>query len=224
MTETNRKAILVGASGSIGRSLLHDLLNDSSYAEVLVLVRKKLSIEHPKLNQLLIDFNRLSEYSAEIKGNVVFCCLGTTKSQTPDEDQYRRIDYQYPLDIAWMAHTNGADSYHLVSAMGADKDSSFFYNRTKGEVERDLKAVPFKSIHIYRPSLLDGKRSQKRFGESVLNTLMHLINPLLTGKWKKYRSIKVESVSKVMLAQSLNNQKGIFIHQSDQIQALSDVL
>ncbi|MGY0039117.1 NAD(P)H-binding protein [Pedobacter sp. NJ-S-72] len=124
----NRKAILlVGASGSIGRSLLQDLLNDSHYTEVLVLVRKKLSIEHPELNQLVIDFSRISEYSAEIKGNAVFCCLGTTKSQTPDENQYRMIDYQYPLDIAWMAHTNGADSYHLVSAMGADKNSSFFF-------------------------------------------------------------------------------------------------
>jgi len=224
MTEINRKAILAGASGAIGSSLLQYLLNDNNYKEILVLVRRKLSIEHPKLTQLVVDFSRLSEYSAEINGNAVFCCLGTTKSQTPDEHEYRLIDYQYPLDIAWMAHTNGAESYHLVSAMGADKTSSFFYNRTKGEVESDLKAVPFKSIHIYRPSLLDSKRSQIRFGESVLNTLMHLINPLLIGKWKKYRSIKADAVAKVMLAQSLNHQKGIFIHPSDHIQALSEVL
>ncbi|MBB6274676.1 uncharacterized protein YbjT (DUF2867 family) [Pedobacter cryoconitis] len=218
------KAILVGASGAIGRCLLQDLLNDSNYKEVLILVRRKSDIEHPKLKQLVIDFNRLSDYSAELKGDAVFCCLGTTKSQTPDQKEYLKIDYQYPLDIAWMAYTNGAQSYHLVSAMGADKNSSFFYNRTKGEVESEMKTVPFKSIHIYRPSLLDGKRTQKRFGESVLNSLMQLINPLLMGSWKKYRSIKVESVAKVMLAQSLNDQKGIFIHPSDQIQMLSDVL
>ncbi|KIO75896.1 hypothetical protein TH53_17665 [Pedobacter lusitanus] len=222
--EKKRKAILAGASGSIGSCLLQDLLNDNNYTEVLVLVRKNLNIQHPKLNQLVIDFNRLSDYSAEIKGDAVFCCLGTTKSQTPDQKEYRRIDYQYPLDIAWIAQTNGAESYHLVSAMGADKNSSFFYNKTKGEVERDLKDVPFKSIHIYRPSLLDSKRSQQRFGEGMMNRLMHIINPLLIGKWKKYRSIKVEAVAKVMQAQSLNEQKGIFIHQSDQIQALSDVL
>jgi len=224
MTMTDMKAILVGASGAIGRCLLQDLLNDSNYKEVLILVRRKSDIEHPKLKQLVIDFNRLSDYSAELKGDAVFCCLGTTKSQTPDQKEYLKIDYQYPLDIAWMAYTNGAQSYHLVSAMGADKNSSFFYNRTKGEVESELKTVPFKSIHIYRPSLLDGKRTQKRFGESVLNSLMQLINPLLMGSWKKYRSIKVESVAKVMLAQSLNDQKGIFIHPSDQIQMLSDVL
>lgn len=224
MTMTDMKAILVGASGAIGRCLLQDLLNDSNYKEVLILVRRKSDIEHPKLKQLVIDFNRLSDYSADLKGDAVFCCLGTTKSQTPDQKEYLKIDYQYPLDIAWMAYTNGAQSYHLVSAMGADKNSSFFYNRTKGEVESELKTVPFKSIHIYRPSLLDGKRTQKRFGESVLNSLMQLINPLLMGSWKKYRSIKVESVAKVMLAQSLNDQKGIFIHPSDQIQMLSDVL
>lgn len=224
MTMTDMKAILVGASGAIGRCLLQDLLNDSNYKEVLILVRRKSDIEHPKLKQLVIDFNRLSDYSAELKGDAVFCCLGTTKSQTPDQKEYLKIDYQYPLDIAWMAYTNGAQSYHLVSAMGADKNSSFFYNRTKGEVESEMKTVPFKSIHIYRPSLLDGKRTQKRFGESVLNSLMQLINPLLMGSWKKYRSIKVESVAKVMLAQSLNDQKGIFIHPSDQIQMLSDVL
>ncbi|MET4142462.1 uncharacterized protein YbjT (DUF2867 family) [Pedobacter sp. UYP1] len=223
MTE-NMKAILVGASGSIGRSLLQDLLDDVHYTEVLVLVRKRLTIQHLKLNQLVIDFNRLNDYAAEIKGNAVFCCLGTTKSQTPDQQQYRQIDYQYPLDIARIAYTNGAASYHLVSAMGANENSSFFYNRTKGEVERDLKVVPFKSIHIYRPSLLDGERTQKRFGESIMNRLMHLINPLLVGKWKKYRSIKVSAVAKVMAAQSLNEQKGIFTHPSDQIQALSDVL
>ena len=91
------KAILVGASGSIGRSLLQDLLNDTHYTDVLVLVRKKLTVQHPKLNQLVIDFSRLSDYAAEIKGNAVFCCLGTTKSQTPDQQQYRQIDYQYPL-------------------------------------------------------------------------------------------------------------------------------
>ncbi|RAJ27087.1 oxidoreductase [Pedobacter cryoconitis] len=223
MTE-HRKAILVGASGSIGRSLLQDLLDDIHYTEVLVLVRKKLTIQHPKLNQLVIDFDRLNTFAADIKGNAVFCCLGTTKSQTPDQQQYRQIDYQYPLDVARIALKNGAESYHLVSAMGADETSSFFYNRTKGEVERDLKAIPFKSIHIYRPSLLDGERSQKRFGESMMNKLMHIINPLLVGKWRKYRSIKVGAVAKVMVAQSLNDQKGIFTHPSDQIQALSDVL
>lgn len=218
------KAVLAGASGSIGNSLMTALLNDDNYTEVLILVRKKLNIKHPKLIQLVVDFDRLSDYAAEIKGKVVFCCLGTTKSQTPDLELYRRIDYQYPLDLAWIAQTNGAESYHLVSALGANKNSSIFYTKTKGELESDLKAVPFKSIFIYRPSLLDGKRAQKRFGEGVMNAMMHLINPLLTGSWKKYRSIKVGVVAKAMLRQSLEDKKGVFIYQSDQIQDLGGPL
>lgn len=213
-----KRAILVGASGSIGTSLLQQLLADDNYTEVLVLVRKELGLQHAKLKQLVLNFDEINKYAQEITGDTVFCCLGTTKSQTPGETVYKKIDYQYPLDVAWIAQTNGAESYHLVSAIGANKDSSIFYNRTKGEVERDLKAVPFKSICIYRPSILAGPRKEVRMGEGIMNALMRIINPLLTGRFKKYRSIKVEVVAKAMLKQSLTAEKGIFIYESDQIQ------
>lgn len=216
-----KKAILIGASGSIGSSLLQQLLADTNYSEVLVLARRKLDAEHPKLKQITVDFDKLKDYSADIKGDAVFCCMGTTKAQTPDEVQYRKIDYQYPLDVAWIAHTNGAESYHLVSSIGANIDSPTFYIKTKGQVEQDLKMVPFKNIHIYRPSLLDGERNQKRFVEKAMNVLMYIINPLLFGNWKKYRSIKVGNVAKAMLNQSLNDKKGVFVHESDEIQKLS---
>lgn len=157
----------------------------------------------------------------KLKAIPFFCCLGTTKSKTPDQQEYRKIDYQYPLDVGYIALANGAESYHLVSAMGANKNSSIFYSRTKGEVEESLKIIPFKCIIIYRPSLLEGKRTEKRFLESISNTVMHLINPLLSGSLKKYRSIKVEDVALAMLKQSLEDKKGIFTCQSDQIQDLS---
>lgn len=217
-----KKAILVGASGSVGNSLLLQLLACKQYSSVLILVRKELRMQHPKLTQLVIDFDQINQYAPEIKGDMVFCCLGTTKSQTPDQQQYRKIDYQYPLDVAWIAQTNGAESYHLVSSIGANKDSSTFYTRTKGEVERDLKAVPFKSIHIYRPSLLDGPRKNKRVLEGISNAVMYLVNPLLFGGLKKYRSIKVETVAKAMIKESLNDKRGVFIHESDEIEKLSD--
>ncbi|HEY0177398.1 MAG TPA: oxidoreductase [Pedobacter sp.] len=215
-----KKAILAGASGSVGSSLLLQLLACKQYSHVLVLVRKELRMQHPKLKQLVIDFDRLSDYSSEITGDVVFCCLGTTKSQTPDQQQYRKIDYQYPLDIAWIAQVNGAESYHLISSIGANKDSSAFYIRTKGELERDLKAVPFKNIHIYRPSLLDGARQQRRLLEESINAVMYFLNPLLVGGLKKYRSIKVETIAAAMIKQSLNDDRGIFIYESDQIARL----
>jgi uncharacterized protein YbjT (DUF2867 family) len=217
-----KKAIILGASGAIGNSLLFLLLENKDFTEVLVPVRKELRIEHPKLKQLLVDFDNIGHYAPQITGDVVFCCLGTTKSKTPDQQRYRMIDYQYPLDIAGIAVKNGAESFHLISSIGADKNSSVFYTRTKGEVENDLQAIPFRSIHIYRPSLLDASRKDKRFMEAGINLLMHLVNPLLMGRLKKYRSIKVENVAKAMLRLSLDHQPGTFIHESDEIQKLSE--
>ena len=215
-----RKAILAGASGLIGSNLLQQLLNSRHYSEVLILVRKQLPITHPKLKQLVVDFEQLSHYAADIKGDVVFCCLGTTKKQTPDQAAYRKIDYQYPLDIAWIAQTNGAESYHLVSSIGANKNSSVFYTRTKGEVESDLKAVPFKSIFIYRPSFLIGNRKNNPFFLTFLGKTLTFINPLFIGSFRKWRTIRAEVVAKAMLISSLNHQREIFMYESDEIQRI----
>lgn len=217
-----KKAILAGASGAIGSSLLQQLLSNTSYKEVLVLVRKELDVKNPKLKQIVLDFDKLDDYASQITGDVVFCCLGTTKSETPNKDLYRKIDYQYPLDIAWLAQANGAKSYHLVSAMGANIDSSMFYNRTKGITEQDLKTVPFENICIYQPSLLNGNRSKKRLAEGILNVIMLVVNPFLFGPMRKYRSIKVENVAKAMVINSLQDHKGVFTYESDQIQEISN--
>ena len=211
------KAVLLGASGLIGSSLLRQLLASPQYSEVLVLVRKPLNQQHPKLKVLVVDFDKLNDYAENLKTDVVYCCLGTTKKKTPDQENYRKVDYQYPLDMGWIAYTNGAAQYHLVSSLGANPQSSIFYSRLKGEVERDLKTIPFKTIHIYRPSLLDGERKESRFGERLMIYVMRAINPLLIGGLKKYRSISIDQVAAAMLNQSLVDQRGIFVHQSDQL-------
>ncbi|WGQ07591.1 oxidoreductase [Pedobacter gandavensis] len=216
-----KKAIILGASGLIGTSLLTQLLDSPDYTAVLVLVRKKLNREHPKLEQLVVDFDHLNDYGSEIQGNVVFCCLGTTKSKTPDVEQYRKIDYLYPLDAAAIAQANGASQYHLVSSMGANPNSSIFYSRTKGETERDLQSIPFKSIHIYRPSLLDGDRQEHRPAEGLMIGLMRFLNPIMLGALRKYRSIKVENVALAMLKMSLTTKEGVFIYPSDEIEKIA---
>jgi uncharacterized protein YbjT (DUF2867 family) len=215
-----KKAILLGASGLIGNSLLQQLLLSNHYEEVLVVLRKSLNIQHPKLKQLQVDFDQLSQYAHEIKGDVVFCCLGTTSKKTPDKTQYKKIDHQYPVDAGWIAYTNGASQYHLISALGANIKSRIFYSRLKGEVEHDLKTIPFKSIHIYRPSLLDGFRKEHRSGERFMISVMRILNPLLIGPLRKYRSIKAETVAGAMLKKSLEDQRGVFIHPSDEIERI----
>lgn len=211
------EAVIAGATGLIGNSLLNQLLNHPRYTKITAIVRKEIPLQHPKLTQLLVDFDQLENHQEHIKGDVVFCALGTTKSKTPDQEQYRKIDYQYPLDIAFIAQQNGASQYHLVSSIGANEHSSVFYTKLKGEVERDLKTIPFKAIHIYRPSLLDGDRKEQRSAEGIMISVMKVLNPLLIGRLKKYRSIKIEKVASAMLKQSLKPLNGIFTYDSDEI-------
>lgn len=218
--ENKKEAIVVGATGLIGNSLLEQLLENPNYGKVTAIVRKKQLRQHPKLKQLVVNFDLLDSYADQIKGDVVFCALGTTKSKTPDQSQYRKIDYQYPLDVARIAFQNGATQYHLVSAMGANPNSGIFYSKLKGEVEQDLKKIPYNSIHIYRPSLLDGERKEKRAAESIMNSIMQVINPILIGPLRKYRSIKIERVASAMIKQSLKPETGIHTYLSDKIQQL----
>lgn len=215
------EAIIVGATGLIGNSLLHQLLDHPDYTKITAIVRKEIPLQHPKLEQLLVDFDHLENHQDHIKADVVFCTLGTTKSKTPDQEQYRKIDYQYPLDIAFIAQQNGASQYHLVSSLGANAKSAVFYSKLKGEVERDLKSIPFRAIHIYRPSLLVGNRKEHRTGEAFMIGVMRILNPLLIGGLKKYRSIKIDKVASAMLKQSLNPTTGIFTYDSEQIELMS---
>ncbi len=216
-----KKAIIAGASGLIGSSLLNILLREPGFDEVLILVRKELSIEHSKLKQLVVDFDKLSAYSSSITGDVIFSCLGSTRKKTPDLTIYRKIDHDYPLEIANIGKQNGIKQYHLVSSMGANAASSNFYTKMKGEIEDDLKAVGIESLFIYRPALLIGERKERRPLEKTLFVLAKLIDPLLIGSLKKYRSIPAATVAMAMYKQSLKKQEGIFIYPSDKITELS---
>lgn len=216
----SKKAILVGATGLIGADLLNKLLASNYYSEVLVITRREIKNENIKFNQLIIDFEDIHKYETEIIGDDVFCCLGSTAKKTPDLKVYKKIDYQYPLDVAKIALKNGAKTYSLISAMGANVNSSLFYTRTKGEVERDLQLIPFLNINIYRPGLLDGKRKEDRKIENLFIGFMRIINPILIGPLKKYRSIKAETVAAAMLNQANKKLKGAFIYPSNKMEIL----
>jgi len=216
----SNKAIIAGSSGLIGSNLLGILLQEAFYDEVLILVRKKLAIKHPKLTQLVIDFDRLDAYADKLTGHAIFCCLGTTRHKTPDRTIYRKIDHDYPLILAQLAHKNGVEQYHLVSSIGANKASSTFYIKIKGETEADIEQIGIPALHIYRPSLLIGERQEKRVEEKIVTGLFKIINPLLFGGLKKYRSIPAAIVASAMYKQSIKTDKGLFIYESDKIKQL----
>jgi uncharacterized protein YbjT (DUF2867 family) len=216
-----KKAIIVGASGLIGSKLLPILLQREEYDSVLLLVRKKLQINHEKLTQQLVDFDSLTQYTDLLTGHALFCCLGSTKRKTPNLSDYRKVDHDYPLELAKIAGKNGIAQYHLVSSIGASAASSNFYTKMKGETEDDIIKAGLNCLHIYRPSMLSGKRNETRLMEVLINGLMKVINPLLIGGLKKYRSIPAQTVAIAMFKQSLINKTGVFIHPSDKIKQLS---
>lgn len=214
------KAIIAGASGLIGSKLLDILLQQPEYDEVLILVRKELSIQHEKLTQLIVDFDTLDNYSKAITGQAIFCCLGSTRKKTPDLNDYRKVDHDYPLQLAQIAYKNGVSQYHLVSAIGADAASSNFYTKMKGQVEEDIKKIGLPGLYIYQPSFLTGERKENRLAERIFIPIMKVINPLLIGNFKKYRSIPAVTVAMAMYKQSLKNEEGVFIYPSDKIKQL----
>ncbi|MFB0499141.1 uncharacterized protein YbjT (DUF2867 family) [Mucilaginibacter sp. OAE612] len=216
-----KKAVIAGSSGLIGSHLLQILLEQAYYDEVLILVRKKLPLQHHKLKQLVIDFEQPETYKNELNGHALFCCLGSTKKKTPDLAVYRKIDHDYPLLLAQLAKQNGLEQYHLVSSIGADINGVNFYTKTKGETEADITATGIPAIHIYRPSFLAGDRQESRPMEKFLNGLMKVINPLLFGNWKKYQSIDASTVAMAMYLQSTKQTTGVFIYESDKIKQIS---
>jgi uncharacterized protein YbjT (DUF2867 family) len=215
------KAVIAGASGLIGSYLLEILLKASEYDEVVILVRKATGIKDKKLKEIILDFDKLEDYKNDINGHAVFCCLGTTNNKTPDRALYKKIDHDYPVTLAKLAQANGVEQYHLVSSIGADINSSTFYTKVKGETEEDIKTVGLKTLHIYQPSFLKGDRKEFRLMEKILIGLSYIIDPLLTGNLKKYRSIPAKTVAKAMYNESLNKNEGVFTHPSDNIKLIA---
>jgi uncharacterized protein YbjT (DUF2867 family) len=215
------KAVIAGASGLVGSELLKLLLQESYYNEVLVLVRKELPVQHKKLVQLIVEFDNLDQHRQAISGYALFCCLGSTKSKTPDLSIYRKIDHDYPVKLAKIAKQNNISHFHLVSAIGAKSTSHNFYSKMKGETEEDVQAVGVNTLHIYQPSLLTGNRNERRLAERIATNVMKVIDPLLIGGLKKYKSIPAATVARAMFKQSLNQEEGVFVHPSDHIKQLA---
>lgn len=217
-----KTALIIGASGLIGTDCTNLLLAEDSIEEVISLVRKELPIIHPKLKQVLTDFNNIEAYKEKIKADVILCCIGSTMKKAGTKSNYELIDRIYPQKIAKIALENGANHFLLVSAMGANINSSIFYSRLKGLIENDIKQLGYNTVSIFRPSLLVGNRKEKRSGESLAIKLMKLINPLLLGSFKKYRSIPTINVAKAMVYCIFHESNGIYIYESDKIQELSN--
>jgi uncharacterized protein YbjT (DUF2867 family) len=216
----NKSALLAGATGLTGQELLHFLLESSNYESVKILVRKYIDVQHPKLEQVLVDFNRLGNYEEHLNVHDVYCCLGTTIKNAGSEEAFRKVDYEYPLKLAELSKQHGVNNFLVISALGANADSKVFYSRTKGELERDLKSLQLPALHIFQPSLLLGDRSEFRFGEKLASILSPLYGPLMVGRLKKYKPVRARRVAYAMYVIGQTNLAGPFTYPSDQIREI----
>jgi len=223
MQESNsiKTAMLIGATGLTGSLLLKSLLNDSYYSKIIIPVRRSTGINNPKLTEIVTDFDNIKAYAESLTADDVFCCLGTTIKKAGSQEAFSKVDYQYPLDFASTALLNGARQFLIITALGSDINSKFFYNRVKGKVEEDISKLNYKSISIFRPSLILGDRQENRQGEGLWKLLMKIISPFLAGGLKKYRGIEASAIAKAMLITAKEFHKGISIYESDVIQSIA---
>jgi uncharacterized protein YbjT (DUF2867 family) len=215
-----RTALVLGATGLIGGLCLERLLADGAWSRVTAVVRRPTGRSHPRLAEVVVDFDRLEERADAFAVDDVFCCLGSTIRKAGSREAFYRIDHDYPVAAARLASARGAKQFLLVSSLGGDPRSRVFYNRMKGEVERDVSAVPFAGVAIFRPSLILGPRPERRTAEDIGQRLAPLVAPLLVGPLRKYRAIDSGAVARAMVRVAREGGRGVRVLESDEIAAL----
>ena len=200
-----KTALVFGSSGLIGGHLLNQLIKNDYYDKIKIFVRSEPEINDPKVKIIKTDFNNLENHREVIKGDDCFFCIGTTKQNSPDKNEYRRVELDMPKEIAQIAKLNSVNSFVFVSSGYADPKSSGDYLKFKGEVEEELKKLNFPKLGIMRPSFLLGDRKEKRIGEKIGIFIFKLLSPLFLGPIKKMKPIHSATVAKAMIAITQND-------------------
>jgi len=214
-----KTAILFGSSGLVGQNLLNQLIKDSNYSKIKIFVRSIPDISNPKVEIIKIDFQNLEKSQNLIIGDECFFCIGTTKKNSADKNEYRRIELDLPKKIAQISKSNDIKSFIYVSSGFADPKNSGDYLKFKGLVEEEIKSLNFEKIGILRPSFLLGNRKENRVGEKIGIFIFKLLSPLFVGPFKKMKPIHSEIVAKAMI-QIANEDIQQIIFESNEISDL----
>ena len=214
-----KTALIFGSSGLIGSQLLNLILKSEQYNKAKLFVRSEISNSNTKVEIIKTDFLNLDQYKEQIKGDDCFFCIGTTRKNTPDKEDYNRIEYKIPCKVAQIAKSNSIKNFFYVSSLGANANSSSLYLKNKGQTEEELIKLNFQRLAIIRPSILLGNRKENRIGEKIGIIVMSTLSPLFLGKLLKYKPIKVELVVKAIFNIAQNDYQGV-IFESDQLQKI----
>jgi uncharacterized protein YbjT (DUF2867 family) len=198
-----------GASGLVGNELLVQLLNDPRTEKVLVLARNPLGFGHPKMQVVNLAFEDLDKLDVAEKIDIGFCALGTTLRKAGSKEKQQQIDRDFVINFSVFCKKSGVQNIGIVSSIGANKKSTNFYLRTKGQMENGVIQVGIPTTVFIRPAFLIGPRKEFRFSEKIMQALSYLISPLLFGKAKKYRGIHASRVAQNLIKATINKSEGI---------------
>jgi len=215
-----RNALIAGASGLVGNSLVKQLLADDLYENIEVIVRKPLETKHSKLTELQVDFDSLETLKVGMPVHDVFCALGTTIKTAGSQDAFYKVDYTYVVNLAKWCEANAVQRLLIVSAMGASAGSGIFYNRVKGEMEMAVSQLHIPQIQVFRPSLLMGNRTEKRGGEKIAQIIMGAFGFLFVGPLLKYKAIHADKVAGAMIKSAKSEVTGFVVLDSGQMQRM----
>jgi uncharacterized protein YbjT (DUF2867 family) len=218
MTQT---AVVFGATGLVGKELVFELLESQNYLKIIAVVRKKLTISHSRLEQVLIgDFSELTQINDKLNADVYYCCIGTTIKKAGSQEAFRKVDFDIPLTIAKLAQELSILHLVVISSLGANASASNFYLRTKGEMEKVVMETFKGNLKFVRPSLLMGNRDEFRLGEKIAVWSFKVLNVFMFGPLKKYKGIYAWDVARAMIkATELPKEKTIV--ESDELQDLA---
>lgn len=218
---TGKTAIIFGASGLVGSNLVKELIKNTAYTQLYLVVRKPLAVVNMKVREIALDKFRDFDLSGITVSDVhVFCCVGTTIKKAGSQQEFRKVDFELPVQAATWAKSKGIETFSVVSSIGANSQTSNFYLKTKGEMEEALKKINFKRLFIARPSLLLGTRAEFRLGEEIAKMFSGLMKILLFGSFKKFKPIEAVKVARAMMLMALSDENG-GIYESDKLEAIS---
>lgn len=212
------KALVIGATGAVGKDLVDLLLENDAFSEVHIFVRRKVENANPKLKVHLVDFDNVEKWKPLVSGDVAFSCLGTTLKAAGSKEAQWKIDYQYQYDFAQAASQNGVSQYVLVSASGANAQSFVFYSKMKGQLEEAIKKLNFSSLGIMQPPLLVRENSDRK-GEKFAEKLLNFLNSV--GLFRSQKPMHTQTLAQAMMAFSQKQEKGIFVFSPKAIRAIN---
>lgn len=212
------KAIVIGGTGATGQELVKQLLEDSRFEAVTILVRRPYFSQHPKLTETVVDFEKLDNYSDDIRGDVAFSCLGTTLKDARSKEAQWRVDHDYQLKFATLAKTNGVESFVLMSAFGANPKSSFYYSKMKGVLEQNIKKLNFSQLIIHHPGAIERPNST-RTGEKTMVKVLKFFNAV--GLFKGFEPLPTNRLAKAMIASFFKFKEQLKIVSLKEIKVIS---